>query len=363
MATKQHYIDRADSELGEPIVGFIESVASDWTSNTTRNRFVDTKDYWEWLCENDLDASQTSTVKRYLESCKARGMSDGTVYSRYNSIKKLYDYILIDDPNPESHPFKDSAGNKVPSLKSSKYSDSGDSKSSKQALGETPRLTPEQVSRLLDHVPTPRVRNRVIISLLDETGIRQSELRHIKLTDLNLDGDKLNNEDRRVANGNDRSLHIRMGKGSDGSGPRERFVVIPSDLAFRIKQYVYGGYRSESSYADESPYLFPTRKSEKIGKTAVKRMLRRASGMDEKWAKNHETAGITEPQWTDSAGRRHGPVHAHAFRHSFMYNRLDEGVPPRVLMEWTGHQDLDLILRYSEMSDEESIQQGMKYIK
>lgn len=348
MPTKQDYIEKAESEYGKPLSDFIESVASDWSMRNTKVRYHDTKDYMKWLVDkgilpdtDDPKFTQTSTVKKYLDWCKvSQGLADATVNNRRNSIKKFYDYVLMDSSDPSEHPFKTAQGDVVDALKAGKYAPKQTERQKQVEDSEDiPRLTDSQVDQLLESVPGPKLRNRLIIRLALNTGLRLNEIRHVKLSHLNI-----NDPD-------DRTIRVTHGKGANGSGPKERFVVYPSELNFPLRQYVKGGYREESDYSD-SEYLFLTYQSPQITKNAIHKMLRRTA----------ERAGLTEPQWIDASGGVHYPVHPHVLRHTYIFNYVEK-VPPRLLMEFTGHEDLELILRYSEMNDEEIITQGMKHIK
>ena len=44
----------------------------------------------------------------------------------------------------------------------------------------------------------------------------------------------------------------------------------------------------------------------------------------------------------------------HTFRHFFVTHCANQGVPPEVLMNWVGHSDLRMIVRYYSLKDEES---------
>jgi integrase len=153
-------------------------------------------------------------------------------------------------------------------------------------------------------------RDKLIVRVLADTGIRVGELRRLRVTDL-------------VSQGRERYMLVR------GKGGRDRLVPITPGLYMRLDRYVRRG-RPECN-ADE---LFVT-------------LDRRPSG-------DHEPIAESTLQGMLAAlGRKAGVekrVHPHLFRHSLATNLLRRNVNPVQVRDILGHTSLAMIDRvYSHL--------------
>jgi integrase/recombinase XerD len=148
-------------------------------------------------------------------------------------------------------------------------------------------------------------RDRVIILLLLDTGIRRSELCDLTIADLNL-----------TAN----SILIR-GKGS-GRDKKERIVYFGRGTARALWRYITPRLQS----ANNNDPLFPVGSADyprQMKPDVLRRLLKRIG----------DRAGVAN-------------VHPHRFRHTFAITYLRNAGDPFTLQILLGHSNLEMVKRY-----------------
>lgn len=153
-------------------------------------------------------------------------------------------------------------------------------------------LSPEEVTRMID--ATPNLRHRTILMTLYSTGMRRSELCHLRPEDID--------KERMV-------VRIRQGKGG-----KDREVPLSPKLLEQLRTY----YRSVKV---RNGWMFPSlqtrRPNQPITQKAVWHACREAT----------RRAGITKA------------VHPHTLRHSFATHLFDNGAELPVIQILLGHSD------------------------
>jgi site-specific recombinase XerD len=153
-------------------------------------------------------------------------------------------------------------------------------------------LSPEEVARMID--AAPNLRHRTILMTLYSTGMRRSELCHLRPEDIDTE--------RMV-------VRIRQGKGG-----KDREVPLSAKLLGQLRTY-------DVSVRRRNGWLFPSlqtrRLNEPITEKAVWHACREAT----------RRAGITKP------------VHPHTLRHSFATHLFDNGAELPVIQTLLGHAD------------------------
>lgn len=153
-------------------------------------------------------------------------------------------------------------------------------------------LSPEEVTRMID--AAPNLRHRTILMTLYSTGMRRSELCHLRPEDIDTE--------RMV-------VRIRQGKGG-----KDREVPLSAKLLDQLRTY-------DGSVRRRNGWLFPSlktrRPNEPITEKAVWHACREAT----------RRAGIAKP------------VHPHTLRHSFATHLFDNGAELPVLQTLLGHAD------------------------
>ena len=169
---------------------------------------------------------------------------------------------------------------------------------------------PNETSRLADRAA---VRNRAILWLLYDTGIRVSELTNVRVDDL----------DRK------KGVITVLGKGS-----KERRIALGQNCLRNLLYYL-DQYRPDEAELAEwgssgEDHLF-------LSET---RQPMTTNGMEMLFKRLRERAGIT--------GKRISP---HILRHTFAMNYLLKSNDPFSLQELLGHEDLTTVLNYIHMND------------
>jgi integrase/recombinase XerD len=183
-------------------------------------------------------------------------------------------------------------------------------------------LDRDEIKRIEDAAVAER--DKLIVRVLADTGIRVGELRRLRVTDL-------------VEQGRERYLRIR------GKGRMERLVPIAPGLHTRLDRYIRRG-RPECG----TDLLFVT-------------LERRPSGDYEPVAEK------TVQEVVATLGRKAGVakhVHPHLFRHSLATNLLRRHVNPIQVRDILGHTSLAMIDRvYSHLVASDAHQALMEALR
>jgi integrase/recombinase XerD len=194
-------------------------------------------------------------------------------------------------------------------------------------------ITTEEFQRLLLACAPPKetgsfaeraaVRNRAILWLLYDTGIRVSELINLRLGDL----------DRK------KGVVTVMGKGS-----KERRIALGQNCLRNLSYYLDKHRPHEEELAEwgsaGEDHLFLSETRQPLTKNGMEMLFKRLKGR----------AGIQ--------GKRISP---HIFRHTFAMNYLIKSNDPFSLQELLGHEDLTTVLNYIHMNDTVLQEQKRKY--
>jgi len=288
------------------------------------------RDWRRWLadCRNkDLWKAETMDLRVRIESMSDAGKAPSTITKQVSAVSKFYQDCKkmaerFDMPDVPNNPYEGLDSEDKRLLR-------GDTKK-KEAMedsegDEYPYLEPEKISRLVENVPSPRLRNELIIKLLYNCGFRRGELAKAKIEHIDRE---------------DRSIYIPPRKSPDW-----RNVAYDEDyLGFQLDQWLDYGGRDSMTYAEESEYLFPTNSGEHISGVAMNRMVRKAA----------KSAGLQEviDEYVD--GRKMHKVTAHTLRHSFAMQSINSGIDIKTLQTLLGHEELDTTLIYLDQAKDEA---------
>jgi len=156
---------------------------------------------------------------------------------------------------------------------------------------------------------TLSLRDRAILELFYSTGIRNTELRTLKLQDLDL----------RM-----QELTIREGKGFFGK--RQRVLPVGRVATAFVEEYLATA-RPKLLKDKESPYLFITRRGRILRIEAPNNIIKKYS----------KAAGLKRN------------VHTHLLRHSFATHLLRHGADIRHVQEMLGHSSLESTKVYTKL--------------
>jgi integrase/recombinase XerD len=176
-------------------------------------------------------------------------------------------------------------------------------------------LSREEIQRMEDVVSAER--DKLMVRLLADTGIRLGELLGLRATDL-------------AEQGRERYIKVK------GKGSRERLVPVAPALFLRLRRYAQRGRPTQA----RSERIFLTnRRSAKTGDyEAVS-----ARAVQDVVGYAAQVAGIQRS------------VHPHLFRHSYATWALRKGMNPLQLQRILGHADLTMISGvYSHLTPSDS---------
>jgi site-specific recombinase XerD len=159
-------------------------------------------------------------------------------------------------------------------------------------------LSKEEISRML--LATENLKHNCIISILYGTGVRVSELTHIKMRDIDLDR---------------KLLRVFQGKGK-----KDRFVMLPERLLPVL--------RNQARLKRPNDFLFTNGRGSRLTEASIQKVVERASGK----------AGIMKK------------VSPHTLRHSFATHLLENGTDIRYIQELLGHARLQTTQIYTKVS-------------
>lgn len=322
----------------DELLGKFESRRKRSSADSTVQRYVRHVRNWrEWLTDargKQIWDADSVDLLVFIEELTDEGMAPTTISQRVSAISKFYQDL---DKLSDRYEIPDVPENPYEGLDSEdKRLLRGDTKK-KSGLEDTtqdeyPYLKPDEISKLVENVPAPRLRNELIIKLLFNCGFRRGELARCRLKHIDRE---------------DRSIFIPPRK-SDNS----RIVSYNEDyLGFQLTQWLDYGGRDSMTYADESDYLFPTNDSIHISGDYINQMVKQAA----------ENAGLQETLSEYADGREIHKVTTHTLRHSFAMQSLNSGINVRTLQTLLGHDELDTTLIYLQQSKDDAKEESRQF--
>jgi integrase/recombinase XerD len=250
----------------------------------------DLRHFGHWLADQnrELDSVQRIHIVRYFQALRSAGISARSVARALAAIRGMFRFLVA-----ERHLKHDPTEN----LENPKL------------WTTLPKsMQPEEVEALLrapDRSTPEGLRDAAMLELLYATGLRVSELIHVKLDDLVMDAGFLRT----------------MGKGS-----KERIVPFGASARDAIVAYVEHGRARFDRYAD--PHLFLSIRSRPMSRQAFWLKI----------AKYARLAGIT------------APISPHVLRHAFATHLLENGADLRSVQLMLGHADISTTQIYTHVS-------------
>jgi len=261
------------------------------SANTLDAYESDVSDFLRFVGAGDeraLGRLSTGRLVDYVDACRRRGLSPGTIWRRLVSVRMFYRFLLL-----EGHVERDPA----------------------EAF-QTPRLwkripevlSVEDVERLLeapDRKTPLGLRDRAALEMLYATGARASELCGLNVGDVNFEY------------GFVRCYGKRM---------KERLVPVGRTALDAVREYMARGRPALLRDKGESA-LFLTRTGRRLSRSALWHRVR----------KQAVAAGIS------------GDVHPHTLRHSFATHLLSGGADLRSVQVMLGHADISTTEIYTHV--------------
>lgn len=300
--------------MDELIRKYLDRVKDLKSKSTYSKRKTDLSQLEDWTDEEGYEVAQLSSIQldRYLRYLGNKDYAPNTIAAKYDSIYNFYDDL--------SGLFNERDENPLEDLRRNDYFEKNTKENDK---GDIRFVTPEEKETLAEHVPAPKLRNELIIRLLWQTGIRQSELVRIELDDIDQE---------------DRSIHLWSPKTKDS-----RTVFYQPSLDFLLKQWLDRGHRSSFTYAAKSDYLFVTRQSGQFRSENINDIVKQAA----------ENAGIQEVEGEDQVGNKRHRITGHAFRHGHARHALKSGIDMRTVQEHLGHTSIEITKDYLQLLEDD----------
>jgi integrase/recombinase XerD len=181
-------------------------------------------------------------------------------------------------------------------------------------------LTGKELSKLMaaaDIRTNSGFRNRIILEILYDTGIRRAEVSDIKLPDIDLNGG-----------------YIRI----QGKGDKQRVVPVSGRVCELIKNYLLF-VRTSFVKGEDSGHLILNRWGKRLDPNGVWAVVRRCVKL----------AGIKKT------------VSTHTLRHSCATHMLKNGAPVRHIQEMLGHASINTTQIYTRVTINDLKQVHAKY--
>ena len=242
-------------------------------SQSTIDSYVHYNEELLRFCQKDPREVTTEDIKNYLDYLGQK-VSSSTVSVAYNALHFYYGEI-----------WKRNFFLNIHQPKKNKY------------LPVV--LSKEEVNKMIEVTTNPK--HNCIISLLYGTGVRVSELTHIKMLDLDLDR---------------KMLRVFQGKGK-----KDRIVMLPEKLLLILKK------QTELKRKDD--FLFTNGRGGRLTEATIQKIVAHAA----------ERAGIRKN------------VSPHTLRHSFATHLLENGTDIRYIQELLGHAKLQTTQIYTHVAN------------
>ncbi|XEO93100.1 site-specific tyrosine recombinase XerD [Latilactobacillus sakei] len=261
------------------------------SENTRQSYRQDLKQYQQFLESQKLPTftEDRFVVLNFLQAQTAAHKAQSSIARSISTLRKFYQYLTR-----EGHIQKD------PMLQID---------SPKQGRHLPAVLSSEEIERLLKTPDTSTplgLRDRAILEVLYATGLRVSELVHLKLTD----------------------LHLSLGLIQTlGKGDKERIIPIGDVAVDWINQYLERS-RNQLTKGKNSPYLFVNFHGNGLTRQGIWKNLKAIV----------QAAGIEKD------------VTPHTLRHSFATVLLENGADLRIVQELLGHSDISTTQIYTHIS-------------
>lgn len=269
-----------------------------------------------------LDAEFIDVIE-FVEECVRRGNRQSTIEGKVATVSEMYKYIRL----------RTEVGSEL-SLEPLRLDDIDVGQYRTPEPIERKALSREELRRLFDAFDS--YRNRLIAVVAVETGLRNSDLRNLRIQDLDLDS---------------LTIHVHDPKGS-----KPYDVPISEELAFELehwKRHHRNGYAS----AEESPYVFPSQHGLKLetngSLTQIIRDAASRAGLQEVIGESKIPKQQRDALEIASESRHWYRVTPHTLRHSFITLLADADVALSYRQLVANHTSAETTRSYTHVSNDQ----------
>ena len=204
-------------------------------------------------------------------------------------------------------------------------------KNKKSPSGVIPYLTVEEIKAILGAPDTETARGRrdkVLLTVMYDTGARVSEICSLKVDDIRLNSPET----------------VRI----TGKGNKTRFVPIMGNTAGILRKYIEENNLNTLKYSTKE-YLFSNNQSHQLTRAGVAYILKKYAAMAE------DKSGVAFSIQT----------HPHILRHSKAVHMLEAGVPLIYIRDFLGHASVtttEIYARVSQQSKRKALENAYEEI-
>jgi integrase/recombinase XerC/integrase/recombinase XerD len=267
-----------------------ELVRRSSSRHTLRAYGADLAELAEWATLRGREPGSLTyrDLRAYAAALSARGLARASVARKLAAVRALHEHLARSG---------EAAENPAEFLPMPKKA------------ARLPRvLGPDEIARLLDHVPASgplEVRDRAMLELTYACGLRAEEV-------INLDADAPDFE----------SESVRV----TGKGRKTRIVPMGEPAQRALERYLSHARPALVTDSDE-PALFLSRRGRRLSSSDVRRRL-------DRWVREAAVAGHVSP---------------HTLRHSFATHMLEGGADLRSIQELLGHASVSTTQVYTRV--------------
>jgi site-specific recombinase XerD len=267
---------------------FISDHQSRFSPETIRSYRISLTQFFSF-CEKRFDEVKSTDIRSWLSSMEEKGLKPRSIHLKLSALKSFYQYCMEENKikkNPTLTVHTPKKDDSLPYY-----------------------LSKRQLALLQEHTKGD-LRDRAMIETLYATGVRVSELLHIKLEDIKWET---------------RQIWIRKGKGN-----KERFVLFTHECAERLKTYL-------KQRKLESVYLFCNPRGERLSRIFVEKKFQGYS----------EALGFK--------------VVPHTMRHTFAAHLAEKNMPQSYIQELLGHVNINSTRIYTRLMEQARKKQYDRY--
>lgn len=264
------------------------------SENSIKSYERDIRQFITFLQDKNLVSfNQTDryTILSFLQDQRQKGKSNNSMVRMVSSLRKFFQFLKQEsyiDQDPMTLIDSPKKGKVLPQV-----------------------ISQEEVERLIEMSDTKTVlglRDRAILEVLYATGLRISELIHLKLTDLHL------------------TMSLIQTK---GKGDKERIVPISDTAIYWLQDYLENSReRLLAKSGQETNIVFLNARGRPLSRQGLWKKIK---------------------QLVNQAGIK-AQVTPHTLRHSFATHLLENGADLRIVQELLGHSDISTTQIYTHIT-------------
>ena len=279
--------------MEEKIKEFLQfvTVERELSENTISAYRTDLQDFLSFILQKNIpswDKINYPLLVSYIELLRRKGLSSFSISRRLSTVRNFFKFLTVEkhiteDPTEILESFKRERN--LPFV-----------------------LSVEKIISIFKEVDVSQsmgVRNRALLELLYATGMRVSEVAHLKMDSINIEGG-----------------YVRI----LGKGYKERIVPCGKYAKRWLKRYLKEVRPFLHKGRDEN-YIFLNKSGERLSRQGIWKLIKRCGVM----------SGISK-------------IHPHTLRHSFATHLLERGADLRFIQELLGHADISTTQIYTQLN-------------